>query len=51
MDKYKQTQIVYDIKGEEKNPRTYEKKENPHDGYVCIYEYGEHLLYSKYERM
>ena len=38
--KDKQTQIEYDIKGEEKNLSMSEKKEMSQDGYVCIYKCG-----------
>ena len=48
-DIHKQNLSVYDIKGEEKTLRTLEIKEQEHDGYVCMYERGKHLLYSMYE--
>ena len=41
---------MYDINSKEKTLSTSEKKENSHDGYVCMYECGKQLLYSMYER-
>ena len=50
VDKYKETLSANDIKGKEKTLSMSEKKEKSRDGYVCIYEYGKHLLHSIYER-
>ena len=43
-DKDKQTSSAYAIKSKENTLRTFEKKENSHDGYIYIYEYSKHLL-------
>ena len=40
---------AYDIKGEEKTPRTSKMKEKARGGYVCIYECGKKILQSTYE--
>ena len=48
--KRKEISSEYDSKGQEKNPRTSEKKEKTRDGQVCMYECGNHLLYLTYER-
>ena len=41
---------AYDNKGEEKTPRTPEKKEKSCDSYVRMYECVKHFLHSTYER-
>ena len=48
-DKYIIFLSAYDIKGEENTSSTFEKKEQERDGYVCMYEFGKHLLHSMYE--
>ena len=40
---------MYYIKGKYNTLGTSEKEEKAHDGYICIYEYVKHLLYSVYK--